>query len=98
MLGYSGVGGRTRYPDMYHPPQAVLVSFMKSSGHILTALRGVLKTFGALVDNYIAGFSSPALSDSDVIIDQLPGCLFGFDLAETLHVPHIIASVIPLSH
>jgi sterol 3beta-glucosyltransferase len=72
------------------------VGLMESTGNVFTALRGVLKTYGALVDDYIDAFSSPRLRNTDAIIDQLPGCLFGFDLAEKLHVPHIIASVIPL--
>ncbi len=62
----------------------------------LRMLNAVRQTYAQLIEDYIAAFSADALRDSDAIIDQLPGGLFGRDLAEALRVPHIVASVIPL--
>lgn len=60
-------------------------------------MRALMKTFGDLIEDYIEGFSSEVLNDSDAIINQLPAAYFGTDLAEKLGVPHLIASVIPLT-
>ncbi|MCC7447680.1 MAG: glycosyltransferase family 1 protein [Anaerolineae bacterium] len=62
----------------------------------IRTMRAIMSSYGAVADDYIAAFSSDALFDSDGIINQLPGALFGLDLAEKLRVPHIAASVIPL--
>jgi UDP:flavonoid glycosyltransferase YjiC (YdhE family) len=67
------------------------------SGNVFSALRSVVKSYGALLGDYIEAFSSPRLQNTDAIIDQLPGSLFGYDLAEKLNVPHLIAAVIPMA-
>ncbi|MCC7446862.1 MAG: glycosyltransferase family 1 protein [Anaerolineae bacterium] len=59
-------------------------------------MQTIMNSYGAVADDYIAAFSSEALFDSDAILNQLPGALFGADLAEKLRVPYIAASVIPL--
>lgn len=61
------------------------------------AMRAIMRSYGQAVDDYIAAFSSDALNDSDAILNQLPGGLFGVDLAEKLQIPHLIVSVIPLT-
>ena len=58
--------------------------------------RTVKESFGAIADDYVKAMSADALLDSDMIINQLPASLFGYDLAEKLGVPYLIASVIPL--
>ncbi len=72
------------------------VQFMESGQNPFKLMRHAMQTFGTLINDYIESFSADALNDSEAIIDQLPSSLFGFDLAEKLHVPHIIAAVIPL--
>ena len=58
--------------------------------------RAVKESFGAIADDYVKAMSADALLDSDMIINQLPASLFGYDLAEKLGVPYLVASVIPL--
>ena len=41
--------------------------------------------------------SAPWLRESVAIVNQLPMGLYGFDLAQKLRVPHILAAVIPLT-
>jgi sterol 3beta-glucosyltransferase len=61
-----------------------------------TLMRAIMRSFGSILEDYIATFSAEELRDSDAILNQLPAGLFGRDLAEKLHVPHIALSVIPL--
>ena len=67
-----------------------------TSRNPLTMMRAINASFGAIVADYVESFSSGDLADSDAFINQLPGGLFGRDLAEKYGVPHITASVIPL--
>jgi UDP:flavonoid glycosyltransferase YjiC (YdhE family) len=67
------------------------------SQNVLKTWLGVRKTFGAQAEEYARAFSSPDLGDSDLIINQLPGGLFGMDLAEKLNVPMLLAAVIPMA-
>src|SRR5688572_26770381 len=67
-----------------------------SGGNVFKMMRGIQQTFGQITQDYIDSFSLPALRETDLILNQLPGALFGYDLAEALRVPHIVASVIPL--
>lgn len=57
--------------------------------------RGIMTTFGALVESYHQAFTDEALRDSDAILCQLPGGFYGYDLAEALGVPYFALSVIP---
>jgi sterol 3beta-glucosyltransferase len=72
------------------------VQMMESGRNPFKLMRNIMDTFGNLIDDYIESFSADALHDSEAIINQLPASLFGYDLAEKLNIPHIIASVIPL--
>lgn len=72
------------------------VQMMQVGRNPFRTMRLIMRTFGAIIDDYIEGFSAVPLMDSEAIINQLPASLFGYDLAEKLRVPHIIASVIPL--
>jgi sterol 3beta-glucosyltransferase len=58
--------------------------------------RAVKESFGSIADDYVTALSADVLLDSDMIINQLPASLFGYDLAEKLGVPYLVASVIPL--
>ncbi len=72
------------------------IDLMESGQNPFRMMRQIQKTYGALVDDYIESFSADSLRKTDAIINQLPAALFGYDLAECLDVPHLIASVIPL--
>jgi UDP:flavonoid glycosyltransferase YjiC (YdhE family) len=73
------------------------MGLMETGQNPFRMMARIMQTFGRLVDDYIESFSADALRETDAIINQLPGALFGRDLAEALHVPHMIAAVIPLT-
>lgn len=58
---------------------------------------GLMRSFGSLAERYARDLSAPQLGDTDLIINQLPAGLCGFDLAEKFGVPMALASVIPLA-
>ena len=58
---------------------------------------GLVRSFTNLAKGYACDLSSPTLGETDLIINQLPGGLYGFDLAEKYNVPMMLASVIPLA-
>lgn len=57
----------------------------------------VLRLFGVMAGDFARDLSSPKLWDTDAFINQLPGGLYGYDLAEKLGVPMVLASVMPLT-
>lgn len=60
-------------------------------------LLGLVKSFASLARGYSRSLSNPYLGETDLIINQLPGGLYGFDLAEKYNLPMMLASVIPLA-
>jgi UDP:flavonoid glycosyltransferase YjiC (YdhE family) len=71
---------------------------LAESGHnVLRNLPAILRTFGPLVEGVMADLSAPALGEADVVVNQIPGGLFGRDLAERNGIPHITAAVMPLT-
>jgi sterol 3beta-glucosyltransferase len=60
-------------------------------------MAGIMRSFGTLAHSYAEDFSNPALWETDLIINQLPGDLYSGDLAEMLGVPLITGRVIPLT-
>lgn len=88
----------------FHPVKAdaqLLVQQAAGSGlntrNIFKMMRSIRQTYGQLFEAYEEAFGSEVLFDSDAILTQIPGAIYGRDLAEKLHVPHIVASVIPLT-
>jgi sterol 3beta-glucosyltransferase len=59
--------------------------------------RSVQRLFGVMAESFARDLSSPALWNTELIVNQLPGGLYGYDLAEKLDVPMIAAAVIPLT-
>jgi UDP:flavonoid glycosyltransferase YjiC (YdhE family) len=55
------------------------------------------RSFGSLAWDYAESLSAPYLQETDLLINQLPGGLFGSDLAQRAGVPMIMAAVIPLA-
>lgn len=91
----------------FHPirgdAQAILSSLsgqdMAAAGkNVLHTARAVLRAFGPAARDYTTDLAEIARLQTKAIINQLPGGLFGYDLAEKLGVPHILVSVIPLAH
>jgi len=58
---------------------------------------GLVRSFTNLANGYAQDLSDPLLGETDLIINQLPGGLYGFDLAEKYNLPMMLASVIPLA-
>ena len=43
---------------------------------------GLIRSFGSLAEGYARDLSAPYLGETDMIVNQLPLGLYGFDLAE----------------
>ncbi len=83
-------------------PQALLMlaggmQANRSIRGVMTLWRTISRTFGTLANDYAEALSDPALRTTELLINQLPGGLFGSDLAEALGIPWIAAAVIPLA-
>jgi UDP:flavonoid glycosyltransferase YjiC (YdhE family) len=73
------------------------LAMAESGGNLIRTWFSIMRSFGALAVGYARDLSAPALWETDLIINQLPGGLYGYDLAEKLGIPMILASVIPLA-
>ena len=89
----------------FHPVQGDAQAIMLSGGGRALAesgqsvprmAAGVMRSFGALARDYARDFSGLASVPTDLIINQLPGGLYGWDVAEALGVPMVAAAVMPL--
>ncbi len=56
-----------------------------------------LRLFGVMADSIARDLSAPELGETNLIINQLPGGMFGYDLAEKFDVPMMLAAVIPMT-
>lgn len=61
------------------------------------SVTSLARTFASLADSYARDLSDPILLNTDLILDQLPVGLYGYDLAEKAGIPMIQVAVIPLS-
>ena len=59
-------------------------------------MAGVLRQFFALADQFSRDFSTPEMLQADLILNQLPGGLYGWDLAEKLGIPMRALTYLPL--
>lgn len=78
----------------FHPIQGNAQALVASGG---ADMLGLMRSFGALAEGYARDLSARQLGETDLIINQLPAGLFGFDLAEKYGLPMVLASVIPLA-
>ena len=60
-------------------------------------MRALIRSFGSLAEGYAHDLSAPHLGETDLIINQLPAGLYGYDLAEKFGVPMALAAVMPLA-
>lgn len=72
------------------------VRLAESGQNIWKMWRSVKALFWDLATGIAHTLSQPELWQTDAIINQLPGGLFGMDLAEKLQIPMITAAVIPM--
>jgi UDP:flavonoid glycosyltransferase YjiC (YdhE family) len=73
------------------------ISLAASGRNVLRMARSVQRMFGVMAESFARDLSDRALWDTEVIINQLPGGMYGYDLAETLGVPMIAAAVMPIA-
>lgn len=57
----------------------------------------LVRSFSSLAEGYARDLSAPHLGETDLILNQLPVGLYGFDLAEKYNIPMALAAVIPLT-
>ena len=90
----------------FHPVRGDVQSILTGTGGQALAESGrnafrmawsVLRLFGVMAEGFARDLSSPELWDTDLIVNQVPGGLFGHDLAEKLGVPMVMAAVMPLT-
>jgi sterol 3beta-glucosyltransferase len=77
----------------FHPIPVDAQSLVAGGG---ASTLGLVRSFTSRAKGYARSLSDPYLGETDLIINQLPGGLYGFDLAEKYEVPMMLASVIPL--
>jgi UDP:flavonoid glycosyltransferase YjiC (YdhE family) len=73
------------------------LSFIGSERNPLRMIRSLRKMFGDLAETMAEDIFSPTLFDTDLLINQLPGGLYGYSMAEKLGIPHLLAAVMPLT-
>lgn len=78
----------------FHPIQGNAQALVANGG---ADMLGLIRSFGSLAEGYARDLSAPQLGETDLIINQLPMGLYGFDLAEKYGVPMVLASVIPVA-
>ncbi len=77
----------------FHPIKGDAQSLVASAGADMLAL---LLKFSKLATSYAHDIPVAQLKDTDVILNQLPLALYGYDVAEKFDVPLIMAAVMPL--
>jgi UDP:flavonoid glycosyltransferase YjiC (YdhE family) len=78
----------------FHPIHGDAQSLVAGAGADTFAL---VRSFGALAEGYARDLSASHLGKTDLLINQLPGGLYGFDLAEKYGIPTALAAVIPVA-
>ena len=78
----------------FHPIHGDAQALVATGG---ADMLGLVRSFGSLAEGYAHDLSAPELGETDLIINQLPAGLYGYDLAEKYGVPMALASVIPLA-
>jgi UDP:flavonoid glycosyltransferase YjiC (YdhE family) len=72
-------------------------SLTESGRNPLRMARAVRRMFGDMAQGWARDLSAPVLRETDLIINQLPGGMYGYDLAEALGVPLMTAAVMPMT-
>ena len=78
----------------FHPIRGNAQTLVANGG---AGMFGLVRSFGSLAKGYARDLSAPHLGETDLLINQLPAGLYGFDLAEKYGMPMVMASVIPLA-
>jgi len=80
----------------FYPIRGNAQSLVMGAGANMLAL---VRSFGSLAEGYAQDLGAliPKLKETELLINQLPLALYGYDLAEKLSIPMLAASVIPLT-
>jgi len=70
---------------------------MLAGGNVLQTVAALQRSYGSLAASLPVDLSESALRGTDLVLNQLPCNLFGWDIAEHLGIPHAVVSVIPLA-
>jgi sterol 3beta-glucosyltransferase len=60
-------------------------------------MSSIFKQFFSLAREFATGFSASELGEADVVLNQLPGGLYGWDIAEKSGIPMIELAYLPLA-
>ncbi len=77
----------------FHPIRGNAQNLVVNAGASTLAL---VRSFSSLAAGYGRDLSAPQLLETDLIINQLPAGLYGYDLAQKAGIPMLLAAVIPL--
>ena len=91
-LQFSPIRGDVR--QMVGPAGKVLIA---STVNVLRMWKGILSSLGQLRQTLPSDLDGLAWAETDVLVNQLPGCLYGYDLAERYGVRLYRAATIPLA-
>jgi sterol 3beta-glucosyltransferase len=83
-----------RWGMEFHPIQGDAQALVAQGGGSSFRLA---RSFGTLAASYAQDLSAPQLGETDILINQLPGGLYGSDLAEKFHLIYLQAAVLPLT-
>jgi len=72
------------------------IALAESGRSVWKMWRSVKALFWDLTTGIADVLSQPHIWHTDAIVNQLPGGLYGADLAEKLNIPHVAAAVIPM--
>jgi sterol 3beta-glucosyltransferase len=72
------------------------ISLAESGYNVWQMWQSLKDSYWQLAASITDSLSQSAIWQSDAILNQLPGGLFGLDLAEKLHIPYINLAVMPL--
>ena len=78
----------------FHPIRGDAQALVANGG---TDMLAIMRSFGSLAEGYARDLSAPHLGETDLILNQLPAGLYGFDLAEKYGIKMVQAAVIPLA-
>ena len=71
---------------------------LSESGHnVVRMWISVMRSFGVMARSFAQDFAGLAGERTELIINQLPGGMFGIDLAQKLDIPMVMAAVIPMT-
>jgi len=81
--------------------QAIMLSsggqaLARSGQSAVRMMAAIMRSFGVLARDWARDLTALASEPTDLIVNQLAGGLYGYDLAEKLGVPMVAAAVMPL--